>query len=271
MSSLETCGDLRANSVTLKDLNDAVEKLHNLSLLKADTLLSHANGITPRESTLLRNANAHVSATPSTETGIGLGDLLPATNPELCKHEHMSLGIDCHSYVAADMFTQMRLLLSSVRSAQSRPIVADGKHPKFIEFSTEEAFLIATLGGANAIGMGSELGSLEVGRRADLIIFDTSSPGMIIAADNDPLAAVVHHASVRDVETVIIDGKIRKSGGKLLPLEHVEGGTDGTWANISRELKASAKRVLKLADEVDYEVATEQVAKLFHVDPARLV
>lgn len=103
----------------------SIERLHELSLLEKDILISHANDYSLEELTQIRNVHAHISTTLSTETGMALGDLAPSTNPELCTHEHMSLGVDCHSYMTADIFTQMRLLLSSVRSAQSRPIVAN--------------------------------------------------------------------------------------------------------------------------------------------------
>jgi formylmethanofuran dehydrogenase subunit A len=128
------------------------------------------------------------------------------------------------------------------------------------------------MGGAKAVGMGSEIGSLEVSKRADVIIFDVSnSPGMIVAAENDPVAAIVLHASVRDVETVIIDGKIRKSRGKLSALDRVEGGTDGSWKNVVTKLKESAARITKRADEIAEDFSVEQVTKVFGIDEAKLV
>lgn len=243
-----------------------MEKLYRLSLLQSDILISHANGITDVEASLLQDSNAHISVTPGTELNMALGDTIPSTNPSLCSHEHVSLGIDCHSYMAAEMFSQMRLLLSDVRSAQSRPITTAGGHPKSMNFSVEDAFLIATQGGANAVGMGSEIGSLQVGRRADIVIFDTSSPAMIVAAENDPVAAIVLHASVRDVETVIIDGRVRKRGGKLLPLSSGQ-----SWKDVSAKVKQSTEVVLKRAEGLDYEVATERVIQLFGIDKMKLV
>ena len=67
--------------------------------------------------------------------------------------------------------------------------------------------------------MESELGSIAVGKLADLVIFDARSPSMICAAEQDAVAAIVMHASVRDIETVIVDGKVRKLGGKLVPVD----------------------------------------------------
>jgi cytosine/adenosine deaminase-related metal-dependent hydrolase len=255
-----------------KDNDTVVERLHKLSLLQSDTLISHANGMTVSEVSLLRNANAHISSTPATEIGMGLGDPVPATNPELCTYEHVSLGVDCHSYMATDAFTHLRLLMAAVRGSQNRPIVDVGNHSRSINFSAEDAFLIATMGGAKAVGMGSEIGSLEVGKRADVVIFDASnSPGMIMAAENDAVAAVVLHASVRDVETVIVDGKIRKSGGKLLPLDNSEGTMGGSWESISSKLRESAHAIFTRAEGVDWDVATEQLRQLFGIDETKLV
>ena len=258
--------------ICMKGVEPAIERLHDLSLLQSDTLFSHANGMTAFEVSLLRNANAHISCTPATEMGMGLGDPVPATHPELCTHEHVSLGVDCHSYIAADTFTHLRLLVAAVRSSHNRQTVNTGNHPKSIAFFVEDAFLIATMGGANAVGMSSEIGSLEVGKRADVVIFDTSnSPGMVMAAENDAVAAVVLHASVRDVEMVIVDGKIRKSEGKLLPLEGIEGVTDGSWGSISAKLRESAQAIFKRTEGVDFDVATEQLVELWGIDKKKLV
>jgi cytosine/adenosine deaminase-related metal-dependent hydrolase len=51
------------------------------------------------------------------------------------------------------------------------------------------------------------LGSIEEGKLADLVIFDTSSPGMLCAAEQDPVAAIVLHSLIRDIETVMVNGK----------------------------------------------------------------
>ena len=66
--------------------------------------------------------------------------------------------------------------------------------------------------------MEEDLGSLAVGKIADLVVFDGDSPSMICASEQDPVAAIVLHSSVRDIDMVIVDGQIRKQNSKLLPV-----------------------------------------------------
>jgi cytosine/adenosine deaminase-related metal-dependent hydrolase len=94
-----------------------------------------------------------------------------------------------------------------------------GKLPQKVNARVEEAFNLGTIQGARAVGMGAEIGSLTVGKLADIVIFDARSPGMLCAAEEDPVAAVVQHASIRDIEAVIVDGKIRKLDGKLVSVK----------------------------------------------------
>jgi imidazolonepropionase-like amidohydrolase len=85
--------------------------------------------------------------------------------------------------------------------------------PVSLDLSVQDVFQLGTIQGARAINQGTQLGSIEEGKLADLVIFDTSSPGMVCAAEQDPVAAIVLHSLIRDIETVIADGKIRRRGG----------------------------------------------------------
>jgi 5-methylthioadenosine/S-adenosylhomocysteine deaminase len=73
---------------------------------------------------------------------------------------------------------------------------------------------LATLGGARAWNMSDEIGTLTVGRRADLAIIDVRSPHL--DGFSDPVASLVVGAAPSDVETVIVGGEIVKSGGHLV-------------------------------------------------------
>jgi 5-methylthioadenosine/S-adenosylhomocysteine deaminase len=67
--------------------------------------------------------------------------------------------------------------------------------------------------GAEAIGMGDKVGSLEIGKRADIVMLDNRSPSLAPLVDG--YGVLVHSASGHDVDTVIVDGKIVLSGGHL--------------------------------------------------------
>lgn len=83
--------------------------------------------------------------------------------------------------------------------------------------SAAEALEAATLGGARAIGMQERIGSLEVGKRADLIAVDFGRPEL--APVYNPVSHLVYAASRRDVSDVWTDGVARVRGGRLLGVD----------------------------------------------------
>jgi cytosine/adenosine deaminase-related metal-dependent hydrolase len=76
----------------------------------------------------------------------------------------------------------------------------------------ESALEMATLTGAKAFGLGDELGSIEAGKKADLVLFDTLRPEW--QALFNPVNNLVYNADGRSVDTVIVDGRIVLEGGK---------------------------------------------------------
>ncbi|KAF7298337.1 5-methylthioadenosine/S-adenosylhomocysteine deaminase n1 [Mycena kentingensis (nom. inval.)] len=244
-----------------------VELLNSYDLLRSDILLSHATNATPNDATLLSAANAHVSATPDTEMQMGHG--FPVCFRDDLQRSS-SLGVDCHSNNSGDMLTQMRLALQSARAAYNQPFVDAGKAPKTVAHTVEAAFNLGTIQGARAVGMEVHLGSISVGKLADLVVFSGESPAMICAAEHDPVAAIVLHASVRDVETVIIDGKLRKRDGKLLPVEDLNR-KNVEWKDVARELLDSRKRIQSEAEKLDLDAVKAGVMRAWRMDSSNFV
>ena len=96
-------------------------------------------------------------------------------------------------------------------------------------YNSVDAFRLATLGGAEAANLGNLVGSIEVGKKADIVVFDTLSPNL--AGALDPFQAIIFNASNADVELVMVDGEIVKRDGKLTKVE---------WGPVARELKEKA-------------------------------
>ncbi|KAF0104436.1 MAG: chrolohydrolase [Rhodospirillaceae bacterium] len=74
--------------------------------------------------------------------------------------------------------------------------------------------------GAAALGMGSEIGSLEIGKRADIVLLDNRSPSLAPLIDG--YGVLVHSASGRDVDTVIVGGRIVLTGGQPANVDGAE-------------------------------------------------
>ena len=85
--------------------------------------------------------------------------------------------------------------------------------PEELTLGVRDVLRFATLGGAEALGMDSLVGSIEPGKAADLILLRTD--GVHMAPLNDPVAAVVLHAGPADVDTVLVGGEVVKESGRL--------------------------------------------------------
>ncbi|KAF7298348.1 5-methylthioadenosine/S-adenosylhomocysteine deaminase n1 [Mycena kentingensis (nom. inval.)] len=103
-----------------------------------------------------------------------------------------------------------------------------------------------------------------------LYIWDGESPALVCGAEHDPVAAIVLHASVGDIDTVTVEGKIRKRGGKLVPVDVGDGKTM-EWNEVAKELLVSRKRIENEHQKLDFAAATAGVMQLFQISPETLV
>ena len=86
------------------------------------------------------------------------------------------------------------------------------------EWQPHHVFHMATLGGARALGMAHSIGSIEVGKRADLVVFDSQRPHL--TPQVNPLGNLVHTGQGRDVAMVLVDGEILVEDGPADPRRH---------------------------------------------------
>jgi 5-methylthioadenosine/S-adenosylhomocysteine deaminase len=76
---------------------------------------------------------------------------------------------------------------------------------------------LSTIGGARALGIDDKVGSLEVGKKADIISFDLMNP--FITPTRDPVTSVFLYGTPSDIDTVICDGKMLKNEGTLTTID----------------------------------------------------
>lgn len=255
-----------------------VDTLESYNLLGPDIVFSHASNLTETDIPKLAQAKAWISTTPDTELQMGHGNIVcfreGCTN--MC-----SLGIDCHSNNSSDIVSQMRLALQHERSARNEKIIAQGKTTVSLNLFVQDVFRLGTMQGARTIRMEDKLGSIEVGKLADLVIFDGNSPGMVCASEENPVAAIVLHSSVRDIDTVIVDGHIRKRDGKLQSVKIDPSMTDVTipkqnveWSQVAKELISSRGRIqdtMVKAGANESERLIKDFTKIAHLDESKLV
>ncbi|KAG8672982.1 hypothetical protein FPOAC2_06404 [Fusarium poae] len=229
------------------------EQLSACGLLGPDILLTHGNGTTPEQASLLTSSGTYIVSTPDAEIFMSSGADPVAFREDL---PLTCLGADCHSCGPVNMMHQMQMALASDRTMQNTKTFSSGHYPIKPRASIQEAFNLATIKAARAINMDKDIGSIAVGKLADLVIFDTTSPSIGCAAENDPLTAIVRQAGVREVETVIIGGKLRKHNGALQDVYLDEGSREGgfdlepegvdprdgySWRRVAEELSSSRR------------------------------
>ncbi|KAJ5795068.1 Amidohydrolase 1 [Penicillium paradoxum] len=247
-----------------------VQLLNNAGLLGPDILISHGNFPKDGDARLLATHGASVSSTPNTELQMGCPPV--ALIPEF--RSLASLGVDCHSWGSGFMPGQMRLLLQHARTEHAAKL--EGKWSRHVGPTVEQVFNLGTISGARSMGMAGEIGQIKVGAKADLVIFDTTSPSMLVAAQEDPVSAIVLHSSERDVDTVIVDGVVRKKRGKLLPVTISDVPAPAPsltfarrqleWIDIMNAVLDSRKRIKEKARGIDFRVAEERLIDAFHMD-----
>lgn len=189
-----------------------------LGLLKAGGLLNerlvavHFLGAKGADISALARVGASVVHCPSVWMNVGIGPRRWLPVPALRRAGvNIALGTDSSGgwIEGADLFTEMRncALMSDFLYGPGavQPI---------------DVLRMATINGARALGLGEETGSLEVGKRADVVLLAFDRPP-VQPSSNVP-AMIVYGASARDVQVVLVDGRVVVRDGRLLTIDERE-------------------------------------------------
>lgn len=220
-----------------------VTDLARAGLLGPDMLFIHGSALTEEELEAIKAAEVGISSTPEVDLQMGMG------HPIGLKYQKMgfrsSIGLDIISNYAAEMFTQMRVLLAEHRGQENDQTAATlHMVPGKLHTNVEDVLYLATMGGACAIHMEDTIGSITPGKKADIQLIRTDSINMVPAAYINPYSAVVQYANSGDVDTVLVDGKIVKKNGKLVNVD---------MAAIGEKMTASIEKISKQVATVDQE------------------
>jgi 5-methylthioadenosine/S-adenosylhomocysteine deaminase len=201
-----------------------VAYLDSLGLSGRHVVLAHCVHLDDAEFQTLATTRTNVAHCPSSNLKLGSGIAEIATM--LDRGISVSLGADgaaCNNRL--DMFTEMRTM-ALLQKAVHGPEVIPAK----------QALRIATIGGARALGLEKEIGSLETGKRADVIVVSLNSLHSIPYA-SDPVSALVYSAQTSDVQSVVIDGQLLMKDRELLTLNE-----SSIFESASREAAELIKR-----------------------------
>jgi cytosine/adenosine deaminase-related metal-dependent hydrolase len=205
---------------------DNVAYFHELGLTGPHATFAHCVWLTSEEQRLLKESGTVVCHCPASNLKLASGI---AKVPELlAAGVHVCLGADgapCNNTL--DMFLEMRLaaLLHKPRSGPTA-------------MPAMQVLEMATLGGARALGMEAELGSLEPGKRADLAVVDLSGPHLL-PDPGEVASQLVYAARASDVRHVVVDGRLVVHERRLLTLDAAEvaARADAQASRLARRLR----------------------------------
>ncbi len=173
-----------------------IEYFDSIGVLDDHSVLAHCIHIDENEIQIMKRNNSRISHCPSSNLKLGSGI---ANIPKyLNEGINVSLGADgapCNNHLS--IFNEMKLA-----ALIQKPIYG----PQTLNAKT--IFKIATIEGAKALHLDNEIGSIEVGKKADLVLLDLEKPTLSLHDENEHIYSnIIYSASTENVNSVMIDGK----------------------------------------------------------------
>jgi 5-methylthioadenosine/S-adenosylhomocysteine deaminase len=200
-----------------------IDYLNSLGIVGSHVVLAHCIHLDNTEMETLAATSTNVAHCPSSNLKLGSG--IARVTEMLARGISVSLGADgapCNNRL--DMFTEMRsaaLLQKALHGPEVLP--------------ADKALRMATIEGARALGIADEIGSLEAGKRADVIVVDLDQ--LHSAPKTDVISSIVYSAQAADVRTTIIDGCIVMRDRELMTMSEAD-----VIAEANREAMALSER-----------------------------
>ena len=193
--------------------------LEDVGLLNDRLIAAHCIHMDDADIARCGRAGIHVAHIPK---GNATGGTMAPTPKLRAAGANLALGTD---NMHADMVEVMRWALAVARIQEGK--VDDGWQPRHV-------LRMATIDGARAMGLDADIGSLEVGKKADLVAFDFRRPHLLPAVN--PAGTLVHTGQGRDVEHVFVDGRQVVAEGRPTQadlddiLRRAQAAADALWA-----------------------------------------
>ncbi|HXZ24180.1 MAG TPA: amidohydrolase family protein [Methanomassiliicoccales archaeon] len=186
--------------------------LAKIGFLNGRCLAAHSAWLTINEMRALAKAGASIATCPVSNMKLATGGVAPI--PEFLKEGvNVALGTDgSTTNNSLDMFGEMKTLALLQKSNRWDPTVV----------SAQAALDFATIGGAKAIGLEDELGSLEVGKRADLVLIDTRAANVAPMTAESAVSSLVYSTNAGNVRGVVCAGRILMRDRRVLTLNERE-------------------------------------------------
>jgi 5-methylthioadenosine/S-adenosylhomocysteine deaminase len=201
-----------------------IQTLQKLGATASGVLAAHCVHVNEADLAIMEQENLRVAHNPSSNLKLASGF---APVPEFLKRG-VTTGLATDGAASnnnLDIWQEMRLAALMHKGASGDPTA----------ICAREALSMATLGGARCLNLESEIGSLEAGKKADVILLDFDKPHL--TPRHNIVSHLVYAAHSSDVDTVIVNGRVLLRGGEFTALDA---------AQISAQAQESATRLAKL-------------------------
>lgn len=196
-----------------------IEMAEKNGLFDVNCIAAHCVQVTDSDIEILKKKNVSVVTNPASNMKLGNG--FAPVKKFLDAGVNVCLGTDgAASNNSLNMFHEMSLLALIHKGVNRTPQCV----------SAQETFRIATFNGAKALGLENEIGSIEVGKKADIALLNLDTPSLTPV--NNLIAGLSYSANGSEVDTVIIDGKVTMEGRKILTMDEGE-----TYARVNEIIK----------------------------------
>jgi cytosine/adenosine deaminase-related metal-dependent hydrolase len=224
------CAEVKADSDFFASISHtAMSYCESVGLLSPSTVLVHMVHLDDSDIRRLAASGTHVAHCPTSNAKLASGI---CRVPDLqAAGVNVGLGTDgapCNN--TCDLLQEMKLAAIIHKSISYDPTAVPA----------ETVLEMATINGAQALGLQDSIGSLEVGKKADFVAVDMR--GIHSQPWFNPASAVVYTATGRDVDMVVVDGQVVVQDGRLLTMDETE---------IVEEAKRRSREVVARAGLTD--------------------
>src|SRR3954454_11721727 len=193
-----------------------IQQMYDGGFMTPETTYVHASTLTRDSYQRIAGTGGSISVATESECSAGQGHA--PTEQVLQYGIPVSLSMDTSVWWNADMFSAMRATLNADRMAEHMEAHLQGETITHLRLRAKDVVEWATKGGAHTIGRDSDLGSLEAGKKADVVLIRNDASPVSFPVLN-PYGHVAFQAQRGDVHTVVVDGKVVKYDGKLVGID----------------------------------------------------
>ncbi len=219
--------------------DDGIKLAHEAGFLEETSVFVHAATLSADSYHRIAATGGSVSVSTESEQSAGQG--YPPTWALRAHGIPVSLSMDTSVWWSGDLFSAMRTTLGADRSREHFEAHQKGETVTHASLRAEHVVDWATRGGARALGRDGELGSLEPGRKADVVLIKNDASPVSFPLLN-PYGHVAFQAQRGDVHTVLVDGRVVKSDGRLVgvDLDAIRREIDATVGHLRSTLGEEA-------------------------------